>query len=159
MHEPAPLPWGWVLSRFLGTIGGLSIPIPTGEGASLPDQIRDEFLNRNMVTLYRGVHNGHPDIANARNGMAVPWGLDGGHSNARDHNLGALYSVYTSWTIYKNVAAQMAGRNGWGGIILTKRFNVSKLTISPDLFFQGEFLIRGIVNGAIPQNARPYFKR
>jgi len=83
----------------------------------------------------------------------------GGHSDPAMHNRGKLFSTYTSWTIFKNVAAQMAGRKGWGGIILTKRFHISELTWSPDLFFQGEFLIHGVVSGAIPENARPYSKR
>lgn len=49
----------------------------------------------------------------------------------------------------------MAGRRGWGGIILTKRFHKSQIVLSPDKFFQLEVLIQGIVMGATPQNARP----
>jgi hypothetical protein len=49
----------------------------------------------------------------------------------------------------------MAGKQGWGGIILTKQFKKSEIVLSPDKFKQGEVLIPGIVSGALPENARP----
>lgn len=64
-------------------------------------------------------------------------------------------SIFTSWTVYKSIAAFMAGRKGWDGIILTKKFNKSQLVLSPDKFRQGEVLVPGIVTGANPENARP----
>jgi RHS repeat-associated protein len=111
------------------------------------------FTNDNSsIILYRGVHAKHDDIANARKGVAVPWG---GHSSVIDHNLGNNQSIFTSWTVYKNVAAKMAGRRGWGGVILSKRFKRSEVQLSFDKFMQGEVLVPGVVTGAYVQYARP----
>jgi len=87
--------------------------------------------------------------------MAVPQNLLTGHSNPYWHNTNNLNSIFTSWTIYKSFAARWAGKNGWGGIILTKKFQKWQVQLSPDLFRQGEVLIPGVVSGAKPENARP----
>ena len=166
--RPIPL-WFSVGVRAVGTIGGVLTPVggpeyPNNDELFYWRPLFDPFSpggptgtndNKNWITLYRGVHATHPDIMNARFGRAIPYGLNGGHNDPRAHNAGDNKSIYTSWTIYKSVAANFAGRRGWGGVILTKRFHRSRITLSPDKFKQGEVLIWGIVNGAHVQNARP----
>jgi hypothetical protein len=163
---PRPIP---ILAPAALTVIGVLIPLDAGPRMPFGDEMYyrrplfDPFASPetpgnqkdyNSITLYRGVHAGHPDIANARVGMAVPMGFLNGHDDPRRHNGGDINSVFTSWTINKGIAAMMAGRRGWGGIILTKRFHKSQITLSPDKFFQLEVLIRGIVSGATPENAR-----
>ena len=58
------------------------------------------------------------------------------------HNRGNMKIIFTSWTVYKSFAARMAGRKGWGGIILTKRFKKWQVVLSPDGFNQGEIAER-----------------
>ena len=75
-------------------------------------------------------------------------GATGGSANADEHNLGDNNSIYTSWTIFKDVAEQFGSRKGKGGVILSKEFKMSEMVPSPDKFFQGEILIPGVVTGA-----------
>jgi len=98
-----------------------------------------------MIELYRRVHADHPDYPNAMMGIATPWG---GHSDPKKHNEGFNQSIFTSWTISKSVAQMWATSNGSGGIILSKKFNISELVPSPDIFREGEILVPGVVTGA-----------
>jgi hypothetical protein len=104
-----------------------------------------------MITLYRGVYANHPGYHDAENGMAVPWGLEGGHNNPARHNAGDNYSIFTSWTRTKKIAKAFAGK---GGIVLIKKFKKSQTLESPDKFNEGEVLIPGIVTGAYPQHLK-----
>lgn len=101
------------------------------------------------VVLFRGVSENHPAYADALQGKAIP---RGGHDSELRHNLGNTNSVYTSWTVSPWVAYQFATDNqkAYNGVVLTKRFHRSEITISPDKFHQGEVLIRGNVYHAIP---------
>lgn len=164
--SPIPLTWGAIslttVFTFLPLYAGptdypnndelwLYRPGPRALRDLSPDP-NDPNKGSRTITLYRGVYAEHPDIANARKGMAIPWG---GHSDPLKHNMGNVKSIFTSWTIYKSFAARMAGSNGWGGIILTKTFQRWQLVVSPDKFNQGEILVPGPVFGAKVENARP----
>ena len=70
--------------------------------------------------LYRGVAFGHPDYVNVLQGMVVPAGLNGGHSDAEAHNTGNFNSIYTSWTISRGVADYHANKGGQPGVVLKK---------------------------------------
>lgn len=115
-----------------------------GEGSSTTTVSQNEY-----VLLYRGVHLGHPDYANALLGRATP---RGGHQDPYKHNNGNNRSVFTSWTFLPTIANNFATLGGErnGGIILMKLFKYSEITPSPDMFREGEVLIRGNVNGALP---------
>jgi len=100
-----------------------------------------------IILLFRGVHAQHPDLGNAKMGIATPIG---GHDDAKLHNDGNNKSVFTSWTNDIWWANKFAYKHGHGGIILMKHFKTSEIVPSQDKFQQGEFLVRGIVTGALP---------
>lgn len=83
----------------------------------------------------------------------------GGNANAKEHNEGNNSSIYTSWSIYREVADKFGGRKGAGGVLLMKDFPVTETVPSPDKFMQGEVLIPGVVTGAIVLPATPNPKK
>lgn len=125
----------------------LDTPLPIPLDYASDDGISTTVDEDGYITLFRGVHSAHPDIENAKLGIAVP---QGGHADAKRHNLGDNSSVYTSWTTQPWIAYSFANRKGNGGVVLMKRFAIVETTPSPDKFHQGEVLIRGIVKGAVP---------
>jgi hypothetical protein len=126
----------------------ITVPLTSDE----PIDLKDEGL----ITLYRGVYNGHPDYGNALKGMAVP---RGGSATPTEHNEGDNNSIYTSWSIYESVADKFGGRKGIGGVVLIKTFDVRQVIPSPDKFQQGEVLVPGVVSGAIVIPATPNPKK
>ena len=144
----------FIITGILATIGYFSIhkaktidfPIAIPFDYATTDYVNTTFDDEYIV-LFRGVHALHPDILNAKIGIATPIG---GHSDPELHNFGNNKSVFTSWTTNIWLANSFACRKGKGGIILTKVFHKSKLTPSTDKFQQGEWLVAGIVTAAIP---------
>ncbi len=133
---------------YISLIGRKAIDAPI----AIPlDYATDDCVNTKVengfIVLFRGVHALHPDLPNAKIGIATPIG---GHLNPKLHNLGDNKSIFTSWTTNIWLANSFACQKGKGGIILTKQFHISRLVPSTDVFQQGEWLVRGIVNGAIP---------
>ena len=124
----------------------IDFPVSVPFDYATDDDITTTFDDDNIL-LFRGVHALHPDLPNAKIGIANPIG---GHSDPELHNFGDNKSVFTSWTTNIWLANSFACRNGNGGVVLTKIFHRSKLTPSPDNFQQGEWLIAGIVTGAVP---------
>jgi len=100
-----------------------------------------------IILLFRGVHAQHPDLGNAKMGIATPIG---GHDNPIWHNRGNNSSIFTSWTNNVWQANFFANSKGNGGIVLMKHFKTTELIASPDKYQQGEFLVKGIVTGALP---------
>jgi hypothetical protein len=106
--------------------------------------------------LYRGVHAGHPAMAAARAGMAVP-GDVGGQVSAAEHNLGGptvqSESPFTSFTQNLDVARVNARKAGAGGIILVAPVGAPQVgdtwnwEWSPDEFGEAEVLLRGTRTG------------
>ena len=121
--------------------------------ADLLTDIREDGCSRerNKITLYRGVHGNHPALNHAKAGMAVPWG---GHNDPELHNLGDVHSIFTSWSIYRDVAAHRASlyESEAPGVILRKDFFVDdpQIVPSPNVADpnEGEVLIQGVVYGA-----------
>jgi len=95
------------------------------------------------MTLFRGVHGQHPDVANAYMGNVFPWG---GLASAKQHNLGNNNSMYTSWSTSIDVVNYSAFRRGSGGIILKQSFPVSRLSFC-DRHGEGEVQVFGPVFG------------
>ena len=114
------------------------------------DHVHTKVNSEGVILLFRGVHAQHPDLPNAKMGVATPIG---GHENPEWHNLGNNRSVFTSWTSSIWLANFFANKTGKGGIILVKHFHESQLVTSPDKHRQNEFLIKGVVIGAIPISA------
>ncbi|HEY3402416.1 MAG TPA: RHS repeat-associated core domain-containing protein [Ohtaekwangia sp.] len=125
---------GWVT----GTATWLSVVWATSE------LLRSDESEK-KVTLYRGVHVGHPDYANALRGMAVPFG---GTATDEMHNGGNFESVFTSWSMSKSVANWHANKHGPGGLVLEKKFRWSETVPSLDEYQELEVLIPGTVSGA-----------
>jgi hypothetical protein len=65
--------------------------------------------------LYRGVHDGHPDMPNAVRGRAEPWG---GHADPARHTGGNNQSEFTSWTRDPGIAYDCAMECNGPGIVL-----------------------------------------
>lgn len=72
-----------------------------------------------MVTVFSGVHAEHPQLGNALQGSAVPWG---GHSDPVLRNAWDNRSIFTSWTTDQATAVRFATENGAGGVCCGKRF-------------------------------------
>ncbi len=98
-----------------------------------------------LVTLYRGVHVGHPDYHNALKGSAVPCG---GEATPAQHNSGNYKSTFTSWTLHRGVAYHHANKQGPGGVVLKKTVKLMATVPSPDIFAELEVLVHGTITGA-----------
>ncbi|MDW9380155.1 hypothetical protein GFU89_08125 [Chryseobacterium sp. JV558] len=118
--------------------GAIDIPVTTTADESEPEK---------KITLYRGVHNQHPDYMNALKGEARPYSLDG-HDSPEDHNGGNFKSLFTSWTISPAVANYHANKKGAGGVVLIKTISLKNTVPSPDNYDELEILIPGVVKGA-----------
>ncbi|MDQ6479995.1 DUF6443 domain-containing protein [Dyadobacter sp. LHD-138] len=137
-------------------LNGLSVITRLGSAIGVmlmvESDTKTEKKKEEGVTLYRGVHRGHPDYKNAIKGRAVPWGINGGHANPERHAGGATYSIFTSWSLTKFEALKNATGSGPGGVILEKRFSITKDGVIPQTggWFDDEleYLVPGIVNGA-----------
>jgi len=100
--------------------------------------------------LYRGVHAGHPALAQAKQGICVP-GNEFGQISAAEHNLGGVsdLSPFTSWTIHLETAERWALLKGPGGVILVASAGAPTEGAtwswegSPDVYFEREILMRG----------------
>ncbi|WP_445457009.1 DUF6443 domain-containing protein [Flavobacterium sp. HNIBRBA15423] len=117
---------------------------------SIDDALTDDYIETDdgvpSITLFRGVYFGHPDYANALNGIATPIG---GHDDPFLHNWGDNESIFTSWSVNIAVAKTHASKAMVSnGVILMKRFKVYEIVPSPDKMKEGEFLVPGVVNGA-----------
>ncbi|WP_228450438.1 hypothetical protein, partial [Chryseobacterium rhizosphaerae] len=112
---------------------------------SLPLLLEGDMQKKEQeLTLFRGVHGKHPDLANAYRGMAIPWG---GPRTAEEHNFGLNNSMYTSWSTNIHVANYSASRRGPGGVILKQSFPISRLSFY-DRHGEGEVQVFGPVVGA-----------
>lgn len=100
------------------------------------------------ITLYRGLHAGHPDMNNALKGEVHP---RGGNRSEAEHIAGLNDSRYTSWTTDREIAERFAGK---GGLILKKEFVdheydlicvAEKFPNLEEVMAESEFLISGII--------------
>lgn len=98
-----------------------------------------------MVTVFRGVHAEHPQLANAFQGKALPIG---GHADPVLHNAWDNRSIFTSWTTDYSTAVTFATGNGPGGVVLRQTVPKSSLISSPDVFREFEVLRAGPIEGA-----------
>jgi photosystem II stability/assembly factor-like uncharacterized protein len=105
-------------------------------------------VNVKKITLYRGVPRGHPDYLNALKGVATPLGGSTGHSDPNKHNEGNTLSVFTSWSLSRQIANQYATVNSAGGVVLVKQFYIYETVPSPDHYEEFEILVPGVVTGA-----------
>jgi RHS repeat-associated protein len=112
---------------------------------SIPQDTTDD---EEYIPLYRGVSLNHPGHTAALLGMAIP---RGGHDDPEAHNLGLTSSIFTSWSRDPDIAASFARRDGPGGVLLFKLIPRAQTVPSPDLFGEGEVLVRGVVTGAAVQ--------
>lgn len=133
--------WAAYAMGFAAT--GAVIAAHTDATDDKPISITDDPSN-DLITLHRGVHARHPDMANALKGMAVPWGTG---LSAEAQNGGAP-TGFTSWTLAIGVANYHANKTGPGGVVLTKTFFSSQTMPSPDNYGELEVLVPGIVTGA-----------
>lgn len=105
--------------------------------------------------LYRGVHAGHPALAEAKRGAVVPGDIHG-IVTPENHNRGgvSVTSPYTSWTRDRKVAEIHAQRHGPGGVILAFAVGGPQpddewcWEWSPDAYGGQEILLRGVRTGA-----------
>ncbi|MDY2566705.1 RHS repeat-associated core domain-containing protein, partial [Pseudomonas syringae] len=104
--------------------------------------------------LFRGVSANHPEIGNARNGIAKP-----GNANSditpELHNRGGASkdSPYTSWTRDPKIAKWWAEKEGPGGVVLGTPTGAPKpgdswsWELSPDRYGEMEILLKGNRSG------------
>jgi hypothetical protein len=90
----------------------------------------------------------------ALKGIVIPGDVNGSVS-AEEHNLGGYsgQSPFTSWTETEEIARSYAKSQGPGGLILRVLVGPPpekaswSWTLSPDVFCEGEVLLRGIRSG------------
>lgn len=105
--------------------------------------------------LYRGVSANHPALGDALEGTVTPGDLEG-TITAEEHNLGGVsaQSPYTSWTSNQSIAQAFANSEGPGGVVLRVPIGAPPSGASwswewsPDVFGEGEVLMRGTRTGA-----------
>jgi len=93
-----------------------------GGGATAPAAVAGadpSGLSPPVSYNYRGVHAGHPAMAEALQGKVVPGNIHG-KTTVQMHNadIGLADSPYTAWTPKLDYAREMAQRMGAGGIVL-----------------------------------------
>jgi hypothetical protein len=141
-----------------GSVGSAAATPPAAKAVATPGKVGapapSKLAEEEMVTVYRGVTEGHPGIGDASVGTAYP---RGGHSDPEMHTLGNTESVFTSWTTDPGTAKWFATRWGDGGFMLELRIPKSRLITSPAAWMMGEFevLIEGPVLNAEPTWIRP----
>jgi len=104
-----------------------------------------------LVTVFRGVKSSHARFQEALKGVAKPRSPILGHTDPVRHNLGDTRSKFVSLTTKPEVAKRFARGDG---VILKSRVQKSKLVPSPDVFDEGEVLLRGEIKDA--QVIRPW---
>ena len=132
------------ITRVLGRVSLWSLPLMlNGDAAKTDDKNFDDI----PITLYRGVHVGHPDYKNALKGTAVP---AGGNATPEQFNGGNYKGPFTAWSMSRSVANYHANKEGEGGVVLIKQFLMKQTVPSPDNFDELEVLVPGVVKGALP---------
>jgi len=104
---------------------------------------------------YRGYHAKHPSLHHARQGLVIS-GNPNGTVTPEIHNRGGQSenSPFTSWTTNREIARDYAQRNGKGGLVLRvpvqgpKEGDSWSWEYSPDVYGEGEILLRGERSGA-----------
>jgi hypothetical protein len=104
-----------------------------------------------MIFVYRGISAKHPAWFAAWMGIAVPGDVNG-TLTPEQHNFGGFeqFSPYTSWTQSRAVAEFHRDREGPGGLLLRVPLGAPaagdmwRWEWSPDEFFEGEQLMRGV---------------
>ncbi|MBC9229227.1 LysM peptidoglycan-binding domain-containing protein [bacterium SPL81] len=98
------------------------------------------------MTLFRGVHDGHPDISNALLGRTQPWGT---HNDPFMHNSGTNSSNFTSWSQSRDEVVNYLVNDGQSsGVILIQNVPRRELIWSPDYMGEMEVLRAGPTYGA-----------
>ncbi|MBN7124826.1 hypothetical protein BSU01_24495, partial [Erwinia billingiae] len=140
LYAYAPNPLSWVDPLGLSKCDG------TRPTEHLPPHVEDEYL-------YRGIHRGHPDEANALKGRVSP-GNPNSKISEEDHNIGEVSanSPFTSWTRDPDIARKFAKDDG---VILRVITGAPKegagwsWAWSPDKYYEQDVLFRGPWSGDI----------
>ena len=170
--EPSPSPWYMeamvAVGSKLAIVGAVFTPIMVGAPAPAPKLKFDPNLpnapsngdSNDGITLYRGVSSDYTTATkremynNAKFGVAIPLGEEGGHDDPDLHAKGNNNSIFTSWTTDKKVADKFARGSGgkYPGVILSKKFKFGEAYPNTSQAAQkaneGEWLVPGIVTGA-----------
>lgn len=93
------------------------------------------------ITVYRGVSKDHHYFDLAKEGVIVPRNFLG-TTDIDMHNYGTSNSALTSWTRSKAVAATHAGEDG---VILEASVPGNRIGWSPDVWYEQEVLVRGMI--------------
>jgi hypothetical protein len=110
----------------------------------LYESLRKIPSNVSYVTVFRGIPRDHPRYHLAYQGIVIPRNPFGSQ-NIDAHNYGSSKSAFTSWTRSKSVGITYAEPNG---IVLEASLPGVRLMWSPDVWYENEVLVQGIVCGA-----------
>ena len=136
-----------VLEKVAAEARALQAAPATTSGVLKSAQSSDE-----LVTIYRGVTEGHPGYRAALEGKAIP---RGGHSDPVLHNMGDTESVFTSWTTDRSMADFFATKYGGPGVRLELTVPQSRVGWSPNVHQEAEVLLKGPVSGAKVEHVVP----
>lgn len=96
------------------------------------------------ITVFRGVPQTHPFFDLAKQGVVLPRNIFG-TVDIDMHNYGTSNSALTSWTRDKAVAETHVGEEG---VLLEASIPGNRIMWSPDVWYEQEVLVRGLVCGA-----------
>jgi hypothetical protein len=96
------------------------------------------------ITVFRGIPQDHPRYHLALQGIVIPRDFLG-IRNIQAHNYGSSKSALTSWTRTKTIAETYAEPEG---VVLEATVPGNRLLWSPDIWYENEVLMAGIVCNA-----------
>lgn len=96
------------------------------------------------IIVFRGVPRDHPRYLLASKGIVVPRNPFGSQ-DIDAHNFGSAKTAFTSWTRNRDTGVTYAEPHG---VLLEASLPGHKVKWSPDIWYENEVLINGIVAGA-----------
>ncbi len=108
MFEPTPIPWGGILGRIFGTIGGILIPLPAGEGSSLPKGALDPYMGHGNKKENWNPHIVYEFVFTPSDGRTpiLKYGISDEYKNSTERpelqlpRLQSLFGTTVTWHIY-----------------------------------------------------------
>lgn len=138
-------PLSKLVGRYIEPVLSSKIAVPALKRVYKAWELRPKFGKQvPPITVFRGVFKDHPRFFLAKEGIVVPRNPLG-TASIDLHNDGTSNSALTSWTRNRAIAETHADV---GGIVLEADIDGNRIQWSPDIWYEEEVLVRGLVCGA-----------